>query len=425
MKNYEFPKEILNAHQKYLVGHSFLLRNNPLSALNYFNQSQELFINAIDKNSQSSTQKLWEFQLSIINETIDGLKFSQKDHIHPINMNNSSMNRNDDLISKIRIKYEKKEYQPKTIGLKLAKKVLNQIVTVPLERKDIWMLSNKPPLSTLFFGPPGCGKSLLTIDKVKESGLSLYNITPGNISSKWFGETEKNIERVFQNAYAEPEGCIILFDEFDAIAGKVQSESEAMMRLRKALLTALDGYRYENKDNVKQVRVIATTNRPDRLEGAMMRRFDRRVYIPPPDKVTIQQLISNITHRAGVNLEFHSKENIQLVQAMLGLTANEITNIVHGAIWETADAILDNNEQAESLLRKKILSLRADLTPYFCTFEALEPSTFRFLDQQFGFPKTNEPAYSWEPVLLQEKYRLERLHPKPKIIQKRKLLRQI
>ena len=217
----------------------------------------------------------------------------------------------------------------------------------------------------------------------------------------------------------------MLFDEFDAIAGGNRDESEAMVRVRKALLTALDGYKYKNKGIPNKVVVIATTNRPDRLEGPMMRRFDRRVYIPPPDENAIIQLISSITYRAGVELDFYSKEGRELIHSMMGLTANEITNIVHGAIWQTADTILKNDEQMNQVLLKRIRTLRADLTPYFCTFEALEPSTFRFLDYQYGFPKNKEPTYSWEPAMLQEKHRLIQLHPKPKIIHKRKLLRQI
>ncbi|PWI49412.1 hypothetical protein CEE45_01060 [Candidatus Heimdallarchaeota archaeon B3_Heim] len=416
---------LLDAHKNYLLGQSSLLQNSPIEALDYFNQSQKLFKKELNGNPDFLTHNLWDTELKILEQTIVALEPNQKSSNITINQEAPSKNSIDSLISSMRTQYEAKKFQRETIGLKLAKQTLKLVIELPLNRSDIWMLSNNPPRSILFFGPPGCGKSLLATDEAKETGLPLYDVTPGKIISKWFGESEKNIDQLFHKAHAEPEGCILLFDEFDAIAGNTRGESEAMTRVRKALLTALDGYKYKKHDSPNKVTVIATTNRPDRLEGAMMRRFDRRVYIPSPNEATILQLITSITNKAGVELDFYSKDGQALIQSMLGLTAKEITNIVHGAIWETADVIIENNEHMSEKLQQKIHALRRDMTPYFCTFEALEPSTFRFLDYQYGFPKTKEPAYTWEPALLQQKHRLIQLHPKPKIIQKRKLQRQI
>ncbi|MHA1979133.1 MAG: ATP-binding protein [Candidatus Hodarchaeales archaeon] len=350
MTNDQVPGNLLDAHQNYIMGQSFLLKENPFLALNYFNLAKIGFKSELNKAIDFSTRELWITQLSIVEQTIDILQNSQKNGNIAKNAIKSSMDTNDHLISSMRTQYEIKKFKPETIGLELAKQTLNLIVKRPLTRSDIWMLSNNPPRSLLLFGPPGCGKSLLATDSAKESGLPLYDVAPGKIISKWFGESEKNIEALFQKAHAEPEGCILYFDEFDAIAGKVQGESEAMIRVRKALLTALDGYKYKNQSTPNKVRVIATTNRPDRLEGSMMRRFDRRVYIAPPDESTIQLLTSNITTRAGVDLDYYSNNGKKLIQSMLGLTAKEITNILHGAIWEVADVILDNDENVSSIL---------------------------------------------------------------------------
>ena len=416
---------LLNAHKNYILGQSFLLKNDPASALVFFHKSQELFKRELDTTLNFPNQELWQTELNVLEQTLMALQTDGNEINSSINLNTPFKDNKIDLISSMRVQYDPKMFKRETIGLDLAKETLKSIVDRPFERSEIWMLSDTPPRSLLLFGAPGCGKSLLTKDKAKETGIPLYDVTPGKITSKWFGESEKNIDYLFQKAYAEPEGCILHFDEFDAIAGNKHGESDAMLRVRKALLTALDGYMYKSRNSTNKVVVIATTNRPDRLDGPMIRRFDRRVHIPPPDEHTIQHLISSITNRAGVELDFYSRNGRKLMQSMLGLTAKEISNIVHGAIWETADFILDNDEQASGILQKKIQALHADLTPYFCTFEALEPSTFRFLDFEYGFPKTKEPPYTWEPAMLQEKHRLIQLHPKPKIIQKRKLLRQI
>lgn len=416
---------LLDAHRYYLLGQSSLMKNENGLALDYFNQAHKLFKRELRENNEFSSQNLWNTEVNILEQTIRAIQTSQKDPDSKIQFESISKNSNRDLISSMRVQYENTNYQSEVMGLELAKKTLEQVVVLPLNRSDIWMLSNNPPRSILFFGPPGCGKSLLAAETAKKTRIPLYNVTPGKIISKWFGESEKNIEQLFQRAYTEPDGCILLFDEFDAIAGDIRGESDAMVRIRKALLTALDGYKYRTENKPNKVIVIATTNRPDRLEGAMMRRFDRRVYIPPPDETTIIHLISSITTRAGIELDFYSKHGKSLLQSMQGLTAKEITNIVHGAIWEEADVIIDDDENSSEKLLNKIQLFQKEITPYFCTFEALEPSTFRFLDYQYGFPKAKEPAYTWESVLLRKKHRLIQLHPKPKIIQKRKLLRQI
>ncbi|MHA2239292.1 MAG: ATP-binding protein [Candidatus Hodarchaeales archaeon] len=272
----------------------------------------------------------------------------------------------------------------------------------------------------LLFGPPGTGKTLLVSDLAIKTGLPFYEVTAGKVLSKWFGESEKKIERLFQAAQQEEEGCILYFDEFDSLVAENRHDSEGINRVKGALLAALDGFSTKKPNKVV---VIASTNRPDRLGGAMMRRFDRRVYFPPPDFSAITLLVTQIINRAGLNLDLFTKSGQSLIKSMQGLTAKEITDIINGAIWETADAILDDSEACGKDFLEKIEKFLKGLTPYYCTFDSLEPSVYRFLDYQYGFPKTAHSTYDWEKLFASRKYQLIQFHPKPKVILKQQLTR--
>jgi hypothetical protein len=84
---------------------------------------------------------------------------------------------------------------------------------------------------------------------------------------------------------------------------------------------------------------------------------------------------------------------------MQGLTAKEITDIINGAIWETPNTILDDPEACGKGFLAKIEEFLQGLTPYYCTFDSLEPSVYRFLDYQYGFPKIAHSTYDWKNYL--------------------------
>ncbi|MHA1595994.1 MAG: CDC48 family AAA ATPase [Candidatus Baldrarchaeia archaeon] len=165
-----------------------------------------------------------------------------------------------------------------------AKRQLREMVEWPLKHPEAFSrMGIEPPRGILLFGPPGCGKTLLAKAAATESGANFIAVRGPEILSKWVGESEKAIRRIFQKArQAAP--CIIFFDEIDAIApqrGLYAGESGVTERIVNQLLTEMDGI-----VPLKNVVVMAATNRPDILDPALLRpgRFDRLVYVPPPDK---------------------------------------------------------------------------------------------------------------------------------------------
>jgi len=167
-------------------------------------------------------------------------------------------------------------------GLEDAKLQLREIIEWPLKFPELYKhLSSKPPSGILLFGPPGTGKTLLAKALAHESEVNFISVKGPEFLSKWVGESEKAVRETFRKARsASP--CIIFFDEIDAIAGMRgrSASSEVTDQVISQLLTEMDGL-----EDLKDVILLAATNRPDMLDPALLRsgRFGRHVEIPMPD----------------------------------------------------------------------------------------------------------------------------------------------
>ena len=169
-------------------------------------------------------------------------------------------------------------------GYEQVKQELREVVEWPLKYpKYFEELGVEPPKGILLFGPPGCGKTLIAKAVATESGANFIAVRGPEILSKWVGESERAIREIFRKArMAAP--CVVFFDEIDAIAparGRTHDTSGVTDRIVNQLLAEMDGIA-----PLKNVVVIAATNRPDILDPALLRpgRFDRLIYIPPPDE---------------------------------------------------------------------------------------------------------------------------------------------
>jgi len=168
-------------------------------------------------------------------------------------------------------------------GLEQVKQELREAVEWPIKYPEAFKrMGIKPPRGILLYGPPGCGKTLLAKAVATESEANFISVKGPEIFSKWVGESEKAIREIFRKArQAAP--CIVYFDEIDAIApirGLGFGDSIVTERVITQLLTEMDGIQ-----SLENVVVLASTNRPDMLDPALLRpgRFDRLIYVPPPD----------------------------------------------------------------------------------------------------------------------------------------------
>lgn len=166
------------------------------------------------------------------------------------------------------------------IGLESIKKMLRIKIINPIQRPDLHIGLHSAPRGILLFGPPGTGKTMLAKWIASECKASFYDVSPGSIMSKFYGETENIIKALFMiSEYSSP--SIIFIDEIDSIFSKRTSkDDDNSIRLKNQFLQMIDGVQ---SDLSKIVVVIGATNRPDMLDDAALRRLTKRVLVPLPD----------------------------------------------------------------------------------------------------------------------------------------------
>jgi transitional endoplasmic reticulum ATPase len=169
-------------------------------------------------------------------------------------------------------------------GLDEAKQSIIEAVEWPIKNPEKFTkMGIKAPRGILLYGPPGTGKTLIAKAVSKESNANFISVKGPEIFSKWLGESEKAIREIFKKA-RQVSPCVIFFDEIDSVAsmpGMESTDSHTSERVLNQLLTEMDGL-----ESLKDVVVIAATNRPNLLDPAIIRpgRFDRLVYIGSPDR---------------------------------------------------------------------------------------------------------------------------------------------
>src|SRR2546429_5435 len=158
-----------------------------------------------------------------------------------------------------------------------------EAVQIPLKDPEAFKrMGIRPPRGILLYGPPGSGKTLLAKAVATESEANFISIKGPEVMSKWVGESEKAVRMIFKKA-KQVAPCIVFLDELDAIAHVrgFDTDSGVSERVVNQLLTSMDGL-----ESLEGVCVIGATNRPDRLDPAMLRtgRFDRILLVPTPNK---------------------------------------------------------------------------------------------------------------------------------------------
>jgi len=170
-------------------------------------------------------------------------------------------------------------------GLENVKRELMEAIELPLKKPEVFAkMGIRPVKGILLVGLPGTGKTLFAKAVATESEANFISVKGPEFLSKWVGESEKAVREIFRKARSAAP-CIVFIDEIDAVASirGIDEGSRVTERVVNSLLTELDGLQ-----NLKNVVVLAATNRPDILDSALLRpgRFDRIIEIPPPDEKT-------------------------------------------------------------------------------------------------------------------------------------------
>ncbi|NXN90966.1 SPAT5 protein, partial [Rhinopomastus cyanomelas] len=171
-------------------------------------------------------------------------------------------------------------------GLEDVKLKLKQAVEWPLKHPDSFIrMGIQPPKGVLLYGPPGCSKTMIAKALAHESGLNFLAVKGPELMNKYVGESERAVREIFRKARAVSPS-ILFFDEIDALAverGNSSGAGNVADRVLAQLLTEMDGI-----EQLKDVTVLAATNRPDVIDKALLRpgRIDRVIYVPLPDAAT-------------------------------------------------------------------------------------------------------------------------------------------
>jgi len=194
------------------------------------------------------------------------------------NLANREKNNLDDMIMKERPDVKWND----VVGVDDAKNALRESIVYPTKRSDLFPLGW--PRGILLYGPPGCGKTILAAATANELDGYFINVDGSSMMSKWLGEAEKNVSRLFKMArgYAEREDkpVILFIDELDSLLGERQNEIGGEVRSRNQFLTEIDGINGKGKD--LKLYVIGATNKPWSLDHPFLRRFQKRIYVSLP-----------------------------------------------------------------------------------------------------------------------------------------------
>ncbi|MEM2902390.1 MAG: CDC48 family AAA ATPase [Candidatus Bathyarchaeia archaeon] len=214
-------------------------------------------------------------------------------------------------------------------GLKEVKEELREAVEWPLKYPELFEHTDaKPPKGILLYGPPGTGKTLLAKAVANESEANFISIKGPELLSKWVGESEKAVREVFRKAkQAAP--CIIFMDEVDSITptrGGGFGDSHVTERVISQILTELDGL-----EELRDVVVIAATNRPDIIDPALLRpgRFDKLLYVPLPDLEARKEIFRIHTEKKPLTADV---ELGKLAEITEGYTGADIAAVCNTAV---------------------------------------------------------------------------------------------
>ncbi len=271
------------------------------------------------------------------------------------------------------------------IGEQLQK--VREMIELPLKHPILFRrLGIDPPRGVLLHGPPGTGKTLIAKAVASETKANFTSINGPEIISKYYGESEKQLREIFDEAAANAP-AIIFIDELDSIAPKREDVSgEVERRVVAQLLTLLDGM--QGRDNVI---VIGATNRPDAIDPALRRggRFDRELEIGVPDKNGRAEIIGIHTRGMPISDDFDVD---WLLDNTHGFVGADISALVREAAMKALRRYLPDIDLDEEHIPAEVLEkMEVRMADFKLAIKEIEPSALREIYLEV-------PEVSWEQV---------------------------
>merc|ERR1739844_370513 len=234
-------------------------------------------------------------------------------------------------------------------GLQNVKKELQELVQYPVEHPEKFLkFGMMPSRGVLFYGPPGCGKTLLAKAIDNECQANFISIKGPELLTMWFGESEANVRDVFDKARSAAP-CVLFFDELDSIAksrgGTSGDAGGAADRVINQVLTEMDGMGAK-----KNVFIIGATNRPDIIDPAILRpgRLDQLIYIPLPDDGSRMAILKSNLRKSPIHKDVDLPYMAKMTKGFSGADLTEICQrACKLAIRESIDADIRREKERQ------------------------------------------------------------------------------
>jgi SpoVK/Ycf46/Vps4 family AAA+-type ATPase len=246
------------------------------------------------------------------------------------------------------------------VGLDTAKKAVKEAIVYPVQRPDLFPLGW--PRGILLFGPPGCGKTLLAAAVATEIDANFYSIDAASIMSKWLGEAEQNVAKLFGSARKsaiDGRPAIVFVDELDSLMGNHSNEVGGEIRVKNQFLKEMDGI--VDKGKALHVYVIGATNKPWDLDWAFIRRFQKRILVPLADSSTRLNMLklysSNLQIASDVDL-------VELARLAEGFSGSDIRDVCQSAQLSLIGEFFESGKAMDKEAKPRALTM-ADFEQIF------------------------------------------------------------
>ncbi len=256
-------------------------------------------------------------------------------------------------------------------GLDEAQAKLKEGIELPLKNPEAFRrLGIRPAKGFLLYGPPGTGKTLLAKAVARESEANFISIKSSDLLSKWYGESEQQIARLFARA-RQVAPTIIFIDEIDSLAparGRGGGEPQVTERVVNTLLAEMDGL-----EEMQSVIVIGATNRPTLMDPALLRpgRFDELVYVTVPDEKGRRRILGIHTSKMPLGKDVDLDDFAERTDRYSGADLEDLVR--RAGLFALRDEGSDASEVRKSHFEKALEASRATVTPEMETeYQAME-----------------------------------------------------
>jgi len=272
-------------------------------------------------------------------------------------------------------------------GLRKEIDLIREMIEIPMKHPEVFQrLGIGAPKGVLLSGPPGTGKTLLAKAVASETDANFYSIAGPEIMSKYYGESEKQLRDIFEEAEKNAPS-VIFIDEIDSIAPKrEEGKDQTEKRVVAQLLTLMDGL--NPRGNVV---VMAATNRPEDIDPALRRpgRFDREIRINPPNKQGRKEILQ--IHTRGMPLA-KDVDLDYLAQKTLGYTGADLEVLCKEAALKALKPYMPSLKTLDEKVPTNVLEkIEIKMEHFKEALAMVEPSAIREV-------LITKPSTKWEDI---------------------------